>query len=187
PANLAHAARIMNLSHIVTSRTFIDRSGVTVEGVPYLFLEEMRKGMGKWELLRTLLAVRHLPSRVRSKVPKMNADQPAVVLFTSGSEKAPKAVPLTHANILGNLRSGIPALGLTRADSILGFLPAFHSFGMSVTGVMPLLGGLRVVRHPDPTDAAGLVRKIAAYKPTLLAGTPTFVSYIFARAEPGEL
>src|SRR5262249_31311141 len=55
------------------------------------------------------------------------------------------------------------------------------------TGLMPLLGGMKVVRHPDPTDAAGLARKIGAYKPTLLGGTPTFVSFILERAEPGQL
>jgi long-chain-fatty-acid--[acyl-carrier-protein] ligase len=114
-------------------------------------------------------------------------DQPAVVLFTSGSEKAPKAVPLTHANIISNQRGGLSVLGLTRQDSILGFLPMFHSFGMNVTGLLPLETGLRVVHHPDPTDAGGLARKIAAYKPTMLVGTPTFVSYILDRAKPGDL
>jgi long-chain-fatty-acid--[acyl-carrier-protein] ligase len=109
------------------------------------------------------------------------------VLFTSGSEKAPKAVPLTHTNLLTNQRAGIVALGVTRRDSVLGFLPAFHSFGLSVTGLVPLLSGMRLVQHPDPTDATGLARKIAAYRPTVIAGTPTFVTYIVDRAEAGQL
>jgi long-chain-fatty-acid--[acyl-carrier-protein] ligase len=187
PANLAHAAKVMNLTHVVTSRAFIDRTGISVAGVSYLFLEDLRKGIGRGELLRTLLGVRLFPGRVRQRIPAIDPQQPAVVLFTSGSEKAPKAVPLTHSNILSNQREGVPVLSLTRKDSILGFLPAFHSFGMSVTGLLPLLGGLRVVRHPDPTDAGGLVRKIAAYRPTLVVGTPTFISYILDRAQPGAL
>jgi long-chain-fatty-acid--[acyl-carrier-protein] ligase len=187
PANLAHAARLMELTHVVTSRAFIDRTAIEIEGVEYVFLEELRKEMSKVELLLTLLTVRWLPGRVRKHVPRPPADQPTVVLFTSGSEKAPKAVPLTHKNILTNHRTGIPFLGLTRRDSILGFLPAFHSFGMSVTGLLPLLGGMRVVHHPDPTDASGLARKIGAYRPTMLVGTPTFVSYILERAEPEQL
>jgi acyl-CoA synthetase (AMP-forming)/AMP-acid ligase II len=69
----------------------------------------------------------------------------------------------------------------------LGFLPAFHSFGMNVTGLLPLLAGLRVVRHPDPTDATNLVRKIAAYKVTVLIATPTFLHHILERAKPEEL
>ncbi len=110
-----------------------------------------------------------------------------MVLFTSGSEKAPKAVPLTHHNLLSNMRAALEFFGVTRQDSLLGFLPAFHSFGIAVTGLLPLLSGFRVVRHPDPTDASGLLRKLDAYKPTILAGTPTFVSYILERAQPGQL
>jgi long-chain-fatty-acid--[acyl-carrier-protein] ligase len=187
PANLAHAARLMGLTHVVTSNAFIDRTGIQVQGTEYLCLEDLRKDMGKLELLRTLLAVRWLPGRIRRRVPHIPSDRPAVVLFTSGSEKAPKAVPLTHDNILAEMRGGIPVLGLRKSDSMLGFLPMFHSFGLAVTSVLPLLGGMRVVHHPDPTDAGGLARKIAAYKPTLLVGTPTFVSYILERAKPEDL
>ena len=187
PANLAHAARVMGLTHVVTSKAFADRTGVGVEGTRYLFLEELKANVGKFELLRTLLAIRWLPGRIRRAVPIANPDSPAVVLFTSGSEKAPKAVPLTHANILACQRAGIEVMGLTRRDVMLGFLPAFHSFGMTVTGLLPLLTGMRVVRHPDPTDAVGLVRKIAAYGVTILVGTPTFVRHILARAGPADL
>jgi long-chain-fatty-acid--[acyl-carrier-protein] ligase len=186
PANLAHAARLMNLTHTITSKAFVDRSGVTVEGVQYIFVEELRKGMKKWEQLRTLLRIRWRPGKIRARTPRPSPDKPAVVLFTSGSEKAPKAVPLTHENLLSNQRSYNKVFSLVHADSIIGFLPAFHSFGMSVTGMMPLLGGLRVVRHPDPTDAAGLARKVKDYKPTLMAGTPTFVNFILERAAPGD-
>lgn len=187
PAHLVHAARLMNLTHVVTSHVFLDRSGVQVEGVQYLFLEEVRQKIGRFELLRTLLAVRLFPGRVRSRVPRIPVDRSAVVLFTSGSERAPKAVPLTHGNILSEMRAAVPGLGLTRGDALLGFLPAFHSFGIAAGTLLPLMGGMRVVHHPDPTDAARLARKIAAYRPTILVGTPTFIGYILDRSKPGEL
>jgi long-chain-fatty-acid--[acyl-carrier-protein] ligase len=187
PANLAHAARVMGLKRVVTSKVFIDRIGVQVEGTENLFLEEMRKGIGRFEQLQTLLAVRLFPGSVRARCPRPNPDAPAVVLFTSGSEKAPKAVPLTHRNLITDQRSGISVLAVDRNDSIMGFLPAFHSFGMSITGLLPILSGMRVVRHPDPTDASALARMAGDYKPTILVGTPTFVSYILERAEPGQL
>jgi long-chain-fatty-acid--[acyl-carrier-protein] ligase len=50
-----------------------------------------------------------------------------------------------------------------------------------------LVGGVRVIHHADPTDAAGLVRKMAAYQPTLLFSTPTFFSYILNAAQPENL
>ncbi len=187
PKNLAHAAEVMGLKHVVTSRAFVDRTLIEVAGTQYLYLEELRKEIGKLELLITLAQVRYFPGRIQHLVPALDPHQPAVVLFTSGSEKAPKAVPLTHQNILSDQRLGIPVMGLNHKDVILGFLPAFHSFGLTVTGLLPLLTGMRVVHHPDPTDASGLARKIAAYKPTLLVGTPTFVSYIVERASKGDL
>jgi long-chain-fatty-acid--[acyl-carrier-protein] ligase len=187
PANLAHAVRLTKLTEVVTSRQFLDRSGVAVEGVDYLFLEDLRRQVSRLELLRTLLAVRLLPRRVRARVPQVEISQRAMILFTSGSERAPKAVPLTHANIISEMRAAISFLRLTRQGSLLGFLPAFHSFGLVVTSLFPMLGGLRVVHHPDPADASGLARKIAAYRPTFLVGTPTFVGYVVGRAQPEDL
>jgi long-chain-fatty-acid--[acyl-carrier-protein] ligase len=187
PANLAHAARTTGLTHVVTSRAFADRAGVVVDGTAYLFLEELRQSLGKFELLRTLLRVRWFRGGVRRAVPPVSPDQPAVVLFTSGSEKAPKAVPLTHANLLSCHRAGLAVLPITTRDVLLGFLPAFHSFGLSVTSLLPLLTGVRVVHHPDPTDAVNLVHKITAYGVTVLVGTPTFVHYILERSARGDL
>jgi long-chain-fatty-acid--[acyl-carrier-protein] ligase len=187
-ANLEHAVKLLELRQVVTSNLFIDRleekvvKAVKSSGAGILCLEDIRKGIGRWELLRTLLGVRLRPGRIRSQVPKAGADEPAVVLFTSGSEKAPKAVPLTHHNLLSNQGASLAVLGLTRKDSVLGFLPAFHSFGLSVTSLMPLLSGVRVIHHPDPTAASNLARKIANYRPTLMAGTPTFVNAILDRA-----
>jgi long-chain-fatty-acid--[acyl-carrier-protein] ligase len=187
PANLAHAARALGLSQVLTSRTFADRLGVGVEGTDYLFLEDLQETIGKAELLRTLLRVRWLPGSVQRAVPPVPPDHPAVVLFTSGSEKAPKAVPLSHLNILACQRAGTPVMDFKSDDVFLGFLPAFHSFGLSVTTLLPLITGVRVVHHPDPTDAVNLAHKIRAYGVTVLVATPTFVGYILDRATPGSL
>jgi long-chain-fatty-acid--[acyl-carrier-protein] ligase len=94
---------------------------------------------------------------------------------------------LTHDNILSTQRAIVSEFHLTRADSVIGFLPMFHSFGLVVTTVLPLAVGVKVVHHPDPTDAAALARKVAGFKPNLIAGTPTFMGYILDRAKPGEL
>lgn len=185
PANLAHAAKAMGLTHVVTSRKFLDRTGLDVPGVEMWCVEDHQPGRA--EALGFLLHVRLRPGSIRRHTPRPSPDAPAVVLFTSGSEKAPKAVPLTHANLLTNIRTSIESLHLSRHDSMLGFLPAFHSFGLTVTFLTPILCGLRVVRHPDPTDAARLARKVAAYKVSVLAGTPTFISYLFDRVKGNEL
>jgi len=107
PAHLAHAVRVMGVRHVVTSKAFIDRLGLGSAGWEYLYLEELRAGIGRFELLRTLLTVRLLPGVVRRRVHAVSPHEPAVILFTSGTEKAPKVVPLTHRNILSDLGGGI--------------------------------------------------------------------------------
>ncbi|MCI0704354.1 MAG: AMP-binding protein [Planctomycetia bacterium] len=190
PANLTHAAKLMELTHVVTSKTFIDRTQVQVPGAKYLFLEDVRASFGKLGLLRRLVSVRYfggwVKKRLLNRLPR-DPHTPAVVLFTSGSEKAPKAVPLTHNNLLFNQRAALQALQLSRHNSAISFLPMFHSFGLNVVGLLPLCTGLRMVHHPDPTDAGALIRKIISYKTTIVAGTPTFVNYILERAKPGDL
>ncbi|MEI7437633.1 MAG: AMP-binding protein, partial [bacterium] len=111
----------------------------------------------------------------------------AVVLFTSGSENLPKAVPLTHANILANLRDICNVFEFKHNDRLLGMLPPFHSFGLAITTLLPLLGGVPVVYHANPTEGAALARLIEAYKVTLLVGTPTFLNGIVRVARAGEL
>jgi long-chain-fatty-acid--[acyl-carrier-protein] ligase len=181
-ASLAHAVRLMKLTHVITSRAFIERTKINVPGAQYLFLEELRQKIGKLELLMMMMKIRWLPG-FGSRVPSIDPHEPALVLFTSGSERAPKAVPLTHANILSDMRGAVQCVGLQHQEILLGFLPPFHSFGIAAGVLLPLLGGMRVVHHPDPTDAAGLARKIAAYRVTMLIGTPTFTSYIFERSK----
>ncbi|HJZ58187.1 MAG TPA: phosphopantetheine-binding protein, partial [Gemmataceae bacterium] len=61
PANLAHAAKVMNLKRVVTSKAFIDRTQVEVPGTQFLFLEEVRADIGRFELLRRLIGVRWFP------------------------------------------------------------------------------------------------------------------------------
>jgi long-chain-fatty-acid--[acyl-carrier-protein] ligase len=190
PNNLAHAVKLMQLKRVITSKAFIDRAHLEVPGTEFVYLEVVRKSVGKREALTELAQMKLFPAAAKTNALKYaNKDphQPAVVLFTSGSEKAPKAVPLSHDNIIANLRGIMPVLQFTRSDSVLGFLPLFHSFGHTVTGVFPLLVGFKVLHHADPTDAGGLVRKIAAYKPTITAGTPTFLNFILEKSKPGEL
>ncbi|NLS91132.1 MAG: AMP-binding protein [Planctomycetaceae bacterium] len=187
PANLAHAIRTLDIKRVVTSRRFIDRLRIEIQDAELVFLEDLREGISKWEQLRTLAATYLAPGSFLKRLPKQNPDDPAVVLFTSGSESAPKAVPLSHRNLLTNVTSTVTSMLLRREDAMLGALPPFHSFGLLANMIAPITSGFRVVHHPDPTDAAGLVRVAAAYRPAITATTPTFLSYIFATATPEEL
>jgi len=187
PANLAHAVRTLDVRRVVTSRRFIDRLRIEVEGAEYVFLEDLRESMRKWEMLASTAASYLAPGRFLRAVPPQDPDAPAVVLFTSGSESAPKAVPLSHRNLLTNCRASIATLDVTRADVILGALPPFHSFGLLGNVIAPAVAGFRVVYHPDPTDARGLIRLTAGYRATVIITTPTFLGYVLSAAVPEQL
>lgn len=187
PANLNHAVEKLDIRCVVTSRKLVDRLGIEIDVADCVFLEDLRSQLGKIEAVVALLASYLRPSTFLRALPRPNADDPAVVLFTSGSESTPKAVPLSHRNLISNVRAGLVVLGATRADTMLGCLPPFHSFGLTGNIVAPILAGFRVVHHPDPTDATGLVRTIADYRTSLLVTTPTFLSYMFGVASPEDL
>jgi long-chain-fatty-acid--[acyl-carrier-protein] ligase len=187
PANLAHAVRILGATRVITSRRLIDRLGIEVAGAEYVFMEDLRPQISKFAALRTLLASYLMPGSFLRGLPVPNVDDPAVVLFTSGSESAPKAVPLSHRNLIANVRAGLVVLQSVRSDKLLGFLPPFHSFGLTGNVIVSVAGGIPVVHYPDPTNAAGLVQMVARYRATLLITTPTFLSYMFSLATPDDL
>jgi long-chain-fatty-acid--[acyl-carrier-protein] ligase len=187
PANLAHGIAVTETRRILTSKKLVDRLGITVEGADYAFLEDVKQGIGKLEAMQTLLAARLAPGRFLRGLPPQRPHDPAVYLFTSGSESAPKTVPLTHDNLLANVAASLEVLRPDAGDSLLGFLPPFHSFGLTGNVILPVLAGIRSVRHADPTDARGLVRLIEAYRPSMLFSTPTFLGYILAACRGDEL
>jgi long-chain-fatty-acid--[acyl-carrier-protein] ligase len=193
PASLTHAVKTLGIRYVITSKKLIDRLGIQIEGAEYLFLEDVRAGISKLEAAMTLLSTYVLPGRLlhglaRPGVPGApDVDTPAVVLFTSGSESTPKAVPLSHRNLVSNVKASLTVLQAGRNDVLLGFLPPFHSFGLLGNVLAPILGGIRVAHYPDPTDAAGLVRTVATYKTTIVVTTPTFLSYMFGSARPEDL
>ncbi len=111
----------------------------------------------------------------------------AVVLFTSGSESVPKAVPLSHKNILANVNDAKDICNFRSTDKLIGVLPPFHSFGFTGTTVLPVLLGMPVVYHANPTEGSIINRLIGEYHATVLVGTPTFVTGILNGGEKRNL
>jgi long-chain-fatty-acid--[acyl-carrier-protein] ligase len=96
-------------------------------------------------------------------------------------------VPLTHENLLANLRDVTAVLSLRENDRLLGFLPPFHAFGITCGVLTALCLGLRTVHHANPTQAATLAALAEAYNTTMLIGTPTFLSSLARAATERQL
>ncbi|MBS0620018.1 MAG: AMP-binding protein [Verrucomicrobia bacterium] len=189
---LDHAADLTQLQGVITSSKFLDRLpdgdlGKIEEKL--LLLEEMKEKITWKEKLEALWFLLLSPKKQLQKLglDRLSENDQGVILFTSGTETLPKGVPLTHANLLSNQRAALEVAQFRAEDSIYACLPPFHSFGFNVTGLLPILSGLKVCYAPDPTDAHGLVREIAHLKPSIFVCAPSFIKGIFHVAKPEEL
>ena len=120
-----------------------------------------------------------------SKFPKLflnykHINNTAVILFTSGSEALPKAVPLTHLNITSDLHGTFKLIRIENKTIFLGFLPPFHSFGFTALAALPLVSGIRVAYTPNPTDAREVLKILKHTKSNMLIGTPGFLKMLMA-------
>lgn len=118
---------------------------------------------------------------------KIQGDSQAVILYTSGTESMPKGVPLSHGNILSNQRAVTECVPLSHPDILYGILPPFHSFGFTVTGLFPLLIGVRVAFYPDPTDSFALAEGVERWGATLFCSAPSFLKGLFYAAKKEQL
>lgn len=184
-AGLRRCIELAGVRRIVSSAALLERlehAGLPVKKLPveWLLLEDAIAGLNPLRKLQGALA-----ARFGRGLSGRNAPETAAVLFTSGSESLPKAVPLTHANLLANARDLIRALRLKNGETVLAMLPPFHSFGLLAGLVMPLAAGLRAVYHPNPTEAARLNALVRDFKISLLAAAPTFLEAMLDRARGG--
>jgi len=108
-------------------------------------------------------------------------DDLAVLLYTGGTTGTPKGVMLTHANLVANAHQVVawspsPPGELT---TVLGVLPLFHAYGMTVVMNASLLRAGRMVLLPRfETDA--VLRAIARSRPHHLPGVPTLYNALLA-------
>jgi acyl-CoA synthetase (AMP-forming)/AMP-acid ligase II/acyl carrier protein len=186
--NITASLDAVGVKNILTSKTLADRialQGIDLSSISsrFCFLEQFREKLSKVALFSAWLKSHLSWSSLRN----IKTDQTAVILFTSGSETLPKAVPLSHANLIANIREVLSAVKLYENDRLIGFLPPFHSFGLTVTTLLPLLAGAQAVYYPNPTEADALAKIIDAYKVTLFLGTPTFLTGVLRVATEKQL
>ena len=111
---------------------------------------------------------------------------PAVILYTSGTTGRPKGATLSHANILSNARSCVKVFGFTAEDVIFGGLPLFHAFGQTVSMNAAFAACATVALLPrfTPDHALSLIE---AARVSVLAAVPSmYISLAALMAEQPE-
>ncbi|MBR5879337.1 MAG: AMP-binding protein [Akkermansia sp.] len=150
-----------------------------------ILVEDLLKKTPKLSLITNVMTAKMAPASLICKMfdtDARKADDEAVMLFTSGSSGEPKGVVLTHRMVMANVSQCACRLDLTDCR-FLASLPIFHSFGMTVNMMLPLLTGCMVCSYPNPTDARTLNELIEKYRLTLVCATPTFGRAMLRRAE----
>ncbi|NLP85737.1 long-chain fatty acid--CoA ligase [Microbacterium sp. CFH 90308] len=109
-------------------------------------------------------------------------DDPLLVIFTSGSEAAPKGVVLTHANCFWNNLALAQALPLHQDDVVLAMLPQFHVAAWNCQPLLAWWAGATVVLERSFQPARAL-RLIAERRVTAMMGVPTQYAMLAADRE----
>ncbi|MCD6184613.1 MAG: AMP-binding protein [Deltaproteobacteria bacterium] len=186
--SLSHCLGLVDVEYVLTSKILtanIENQGISLESIKekFIFLEDIGSDLTKVQKISALIRSYFFNGALR----KAEIPDTAVILFTSGSENLPKAVPLTDKNLLANIRDLLNGMSLTNNDILIGMLPPFHSFGLTGTLLIPLCTGLKTVYHPNPTEAFTLAGILEAYNVSILIGTPAFLNGIVRAAQPSQL
>jgi len=183
PTNIQAACTAAEVRTIVTSRGFVERARLDklvdtlAETVRIVYLEDLRARVSTVDKIRGMIRYR------RALVPR-NADDPAAILFTSGSEGVPKGVVLSHRNMLCNAAQAAARIDFGRTDKVFNTLPVFHAFGLTVGLVLPLVSGVPVFLYPSPLHYRVVPELVYGANATILFGTDTFLSGYGRAAHP---
>lgn len=181
-------ARLAGLRHVVTSHQFLEKAKLDLApladaGIALVHLEDIRPTISRRAKLAALLRHAFAPGARFRRTP-LRGDDPAVVLFTSGSEGVPKGVELTHRNLLANIRQASAVMDLTDDDRFFNALPLFHSFGLTGGTLFPLVRGCYTFLYPSPLHYRLVPSMVYDRRCTVLMGTNTFLNGYARKAHP---
>ncbi len=171
---------------IITSRALCKKINCPhVEGMEYL--EDIMASVSKLDKAAAFFKA-SLPLEMLMRfIHSGDIDDTLLILFTSGSEREPKAVQLTHRNIRANVESFAECFHFSSNDVFLANLPYFHVFGQAANLWAPLMFGMTVVTCANPLEAKSICEIVREEKVTLFAGTPTFFWGYLRNSKPGDL
>ena len=186
-AGMIAACQIANVKTVLSSRRFIDlahlenEADLLKEHVNIIYLEELAQQITTSDKLRGAWQSKTARSWYKNNA---DANAPAVILFTSGSEGTPKGVVLSHANILSNHQQVAARINFNPKDVVLNFLPMFHSFGFTIGTLLPVLNGMKTFFYPTPLHFSIIPEIAYETSATIMFGTNTFLSAYGKKAHP---
>jgi len=183
--NAKYAQKKCRFRTIITSKALLEKINCPViDGM--IMIEDIMESVTTGEKLKAALKTRLPVNMILKCIHKGDENDTAAILFTSGSEKDPKAVQLTHLNIASNIVNFGGYVKLSGSDIILSNLVFFHIFGLTVNLWVPFYYGMTMVAYANPLDFQTISRIARDEKPTLMVGTPSFFWGYLQKSDPGD-
>ncbi len=183
--NAKYAQKKCKFKTIITSRALLEKINCPVlDGM--IMIEDIMESVTTGEKLKAALKTKLPVNMILNSIYKGDENDTAAILFTSGSEKDPKAVQLTHLNIVSNIVNFGGYVKVSESDIILANLVFFHIFGLTVNLWVPFYYGMTMVAYANPLDFQTISSIARDEKPTLMVGTPSFFRGYLQKSEPGD-
>jgi acyl-[acyl-carrier-protein]-phospholipid O-acyltransferase/long-chain-fatty-acid--[acyl-carrier-protein] ligase len=186
PLGVESARVAAGVRTVITSRKFVEQAHLeplieALAGCTIHYLEDLRSQFGWLDKLWLAGFALRFPRLASARQSTLD---PAVVLFTSGSEDRPKGVVLSHHAIVANIAQMRAVFDFSTADKILNPLPIYHAYSFTAGLMLPLLTGTRVCLYISPLRYRAIPEIAYRRECTILFGTSTFLSFYARYAHP---
>lgn len=174
-------ASVVKIEDVKEDATIITKvkAWMEAEWVPQKLLGHILPGMKPYKKILYPIDSGELQKHSADTLTRL--DDPATIIFTTGSTGDPKGVVLSHSNILSNIQAIKFQGQIQTGEVVMGVIPYFHSFGLTMTLWLPLVLGETAVYHYDPLDAKRIGDLCDKYGATTLVCTPTMMSLYLKR------
>ena len=183
--NCLYAQQKCDFRKIITARALLEKTGCA-ELPDMVFIEDILENLSRPEQLLALIKSKMPTSWLKRISGSHDLNKPAVVLFTSGSEKEPKVVQLTQKNLLSTIDSFSGMMNIYGMDNLLAVLPYFHVFGLTINLWTPLCLGMTSITYSNPLEFKTVAKIIKEDRPSLLVGTPLFLEGYARQSKAGD-
>ncbi|HCT93521.1 MAG TPA: bifunctional acyl-ACP--phospholipid O-acyltransferase/long-chain-fatty-acid--ACP ligase [Rikenellaceae bacterium] len=183
--NAKYAQSKCGFKTIITSKALLEKIKCpAIDGM--VMIEDIMAGVTSGDKIGAALQSKLPAGILLNTIHKGDENDTAAILFTSGSEKDPKAVQLTHKNIASNISNFGSYVNVSENDVLLANLVFFHVFGLTVNLWVSLYYGMTMVSYANPLDFQTVCTIARDEKPTIMVGTPSFFWGYLHKSEPGD-